>query len=194
MGFGREEKKNVNTLVVCDGKASCSRAGLGVARGRGRASTTQRRSNAPRTLCATVYHAPLSNTFQYLADVPRSRGGCERHATRLRKGIDWFYGSPPNFSLTKSPVFETSSRPYILKYGAPYRPDVAVRQTFASTKMFDENAFFMVPFLVSSSLEMFLEENRRFRGGGGCRRSSPMTVPLSRDNFRRWCFYPPFIF
>ena len=28
-----------------------------------------------------------------------------------------YYSSPPDFSLTKSPVFKTSSRPYLLKYG-----------------------------------------------------------------------------
>ena len=31
--------------------------------------------------------------------------------------VDTYYGSPPSFSLTKSPGFETSSRSYLLKYG-----------------------------------------------------------------------------
>ena len=38
-----------------------------------------------------------------------------------------FYGSPRKISLTKIADFETSSRPYLLKYGAPCHPDVIVR-------------------------------------------------------------------
>ena len=30
-----------------------------------------------------------------------------------------YHGSPPIFSLPKSPVFETSSRPYLLEHGVP---------------------------------------------------------------------------
>ena len=40
--------------------------------------------------------------------------------------VESFYVSPPTFVLTKSSVFETSSRPYLLKYGAPCHPDVIV--------------------------------------------------------------------
>ena len=81
-----------------------------------------------------------------------------------RSNRESFYGSPPDFFPTKSPVFETSSRPYLLKHDVPCRPDVTVRYTFASMKMF-EDAFFMASFLVSSKREMFVEENRRLWAG-----------------------------
>ena len=47
-----------------------------------------------------------------------------------------YYRSPPNFSLTKIMAgFETNSRPYLLKYGAPYHPaDAIVRQSFFANK------------------------------------------------------------
>ena len=38
-----------------------------------------------------------------------------------------YYGSPPNFSYTKSPVLKNSSRPYLLEYDAPCRPNAIVR-------------------------------------------------------------------
>ena len=45
----------------------------------------------------------------------------------LRVYSESFCGSPANFSLTKSPVSTTSSRPYLLIYGVPRHPDVAGR-------------------------------------------------------------------
>ena len=38
-----------------------------------------------------------------------------------------FYGNPPQLFSNDIAGFETSSRPYILKYGAPCHPDVIVR-------------------------------------------------------------------
>ena len=38
-----------------------------------------------------------------------------------------YYGSPPNFSLTKSPVSKPDPDPYLLKYRVPRHPDVVDR-------------------------------------------------------------------
>ena len=51
----------------------------------------------------------------------------------LRINRESFYGgggSPPNFSLTKSPVSKRAHRAHLLAYGAPCHPDVIVRQPF----------------------------------------------------------------
>ena len=45
-----------------------------------------------------------------------------------------FYGSPPQLFFNEIAGFETSSRPFLLKYGYPRHPDVIVRQSFAYKK------------------------------------------------------------
>ena len=60
---------------------------------------------------------------------------------------------------------------YLLKYGAPCRPDVIVRWNFVKMNFF-EDAFFIASFHVFSSRETFVKENG-WVGGGGYRRLSP---------------------
>ena len=52
---------------------------------------------------------------------------------QVRDGEESFYGSTPNIS-SEIAGFETSSRPYLLKYGAPCRPDVIVGRSIANKK------------------------------------------------------------
>ena len=84
---------------------------------------------------------------------------------------------PPNVSFRKSPVFETSSRTYLLKYGVPCHPaDVIVRWYFAiHSKEKCEDIVFRASSLVSSSHEMFVEENL-LGFEGGYRRIGPIST------------------
>ena len=75
-----------------------------------------------------------------------------------------FYGSPPNISLTEIAGFETSSRPYILKYGAPCHPNMIVPLSFAKIKACGDYLL-IAAFVVSNSHETFVRENRCFWGG-----------------------------
>ena len=86
--------------------------------------------------------------------------------------MESFYGSPPQLFFTEIADFETSSRLYLLKCGAPCHLDVIFRWPFA-TKDIHEDIFFVALFLVSRSHETFVEENRCFFGGG-YRRISPL--------------------
>ena len=71
---------------------------------------------------------------------------------------------PPQLFFNEIDGFETASQPYLLKYGAPCRPDVIVRRAFANMNMC-EDGFFIASFLASTSHETFVKEYRRFGGG-----------------------------
>ena len=86
------------------------------------------------------------------------------------------YGSPPQLFLNEIAGFETSSRPYLLKYGAPCPPDVIVRRSIANKK-YMETFFFITSFLVSSNHETLAKENRWF-GGGGHRSKNQSTIEV----------------
>ena len=76
------------------------------------------------------------------------------------------------FFLTKSPVSKPSSRPYLLKYGAPCwlpRRHRSIHSTFQTRKNMCKMLSFMASFLVSSSHETFVKGNDWFRGRGGRR-------------------------
>ena len=63
---------------------------------------------------------------------------CFKLSTGINKS---FYGSPPIFSLTKSPVSKTNPGSCLLKYGVPRHPDVIDRQAFAHKKIYGYFAF-----------------------------------------------------
>ena len=62
----------------------------------------------------------------------------------MRISVESYYGSPPNFSLTKSPVSKTSSRSYLLRYGVPRHPHAIDRQVFAHKKIYGYFVFICV--------------------------------------------------
>ena len=66
---------------------------------------------------------------------------------------DSFYGkSTPQLFFNEIAGFETISRPYLLRYGAPCHPDVIVRWSFANKTIPGLQRFFfpIAPFLVCS--------------------------------------------
>ena len=51
------------------------------------------------------------------------------------------YGCPPNFYSTKWPIFETSSRPYLLKHGAPLATPTSSLDSPLQTRKYTKKYF-----------------------------------------------------
>ena len=94
----------------------------------------------------------------------RCKAVYQHHRTMIKQDQKSFYGSPPQLLFNEIADFETSSRSYLLKCGAPCHLDGIVRYSFA-TKEVHGDIFFIVSFLVSSSHETFVKQNQWFRGG-----------------------------
>ena len=113
-----------------------------------------------------------------------------RCASKKNTHTRWFQvvlRQPPlNFSLKKSPVFETSSRPYLLKYGRPLPiPTSSFDDSSSQTgKCFGD--FFSSSTLprVEQPLKRFAKENRFFCLGGGGYRRIRLLQRQSRMSYR----------
>ena len=79
-----------------------------------------------------------------------------------------FYGSPLNFSLNEIAGFETSSRPYLPKYDAPFPPrchrSVVLCNRGNTWKIF--SSYVVASFLVSSSHATFVKRKSLVLRGG----------------------------
>ena len=88
----------------------------------------------------------------------------------VRQPVVLLYVAPSTF-LQRNRRFGlgASPRPYALKNGPPFHPDVIVRHSVASKKVFEYMFFILIASsLVSSSHEKFVKENRWvFLGGAG---------------------------
>ena len=85
----------------------------------------------------------------------------------LKHTFESFYGSPPSFSLTKSPVLKPTHPAVSSEIRCPLPPRRRHRSIVPEVLCKHEHvedAFSIASFLVSSNHETFVEENRRFCG------------------------------
>ena len=85
----------------------------------------------------------------------------------LKHTLESFYCSPPNFSLTKSPVSKPTHpavSPDEIRCPLPPRCHRSIVPEVLCKHEHVEDAFSIASFLVSSNHETFVEENRRFCG------------------------------
>ena len=83
---------------------------------------------------------------------------------KVRAIKDPFYGSPPNFSLTKSPVSKPAPGRISWNTVSLDTPRSSIVRRL-HTRKYTDTFFSIVSFLVSSRHETFVKENRRCWGG-----------------------------
>ena len=77
----------------------------------------------------------------------------------------FYVRQPPQLFLNENAGFETSSRPYLLNTVPLATPTSSFDSPFFANYKTCGDYFLTATFLVSSSHETFVEENRRFWGG-----------------------------